>query len=97
LLQISVGSFATPGSRGADRMEDRHTLACPMERSCPEAHLMAVFDGHRGAEAAQFAADNLEDKLRDAWGATSAEAALKVLYLYIWIVCMLMPHPDQPA
>lgn len=60
-------------------MEDRHTLACPMERSSPQAHLMAVFDGHRGAEAAQFAADNLECRLRDAWGAESAEAALKVL------------------
>lgn len=59
-------------------MEDRHLLACPMEASCPPAHLMAVFDGHRGSEAAQYAVDNLECRLRDTWGDSSAEAALEV-------------------
>ncbi len=65
VLQLKVGVFATPGSRGADRMEDRHLLACPMDGSTPPAHLLAVFDGHRGAEAAQCAADKLECCLCD--------------------------------
>lgn len=41
------------------------------------AHLLGVFDGHRGAAAAEFAAEQLLEHLRGAWGAPSAEAALK--------------------
>ena len=41
------------------------------------AHLLGVFDGHRGAAAAEFAAEQLLGHLRGAWGAPSAEAALQ--------------------
>ena len=41
------------------------------------AHLLGVFDGHRGAAAAEFAAEQLLGHLHGAWGAPSAEAALK--------------------
>lgn len=77
-MQITAGSFATAGERGADRMEDRHCVACPMSAAEPEAHLLAVFDGHRGAEAADYAAANLETCLAKAWRCPSAEATLKV-------------------
>lgn len=78
-LQVTAGSFATAGRRGEDRMEDRHILVSPVADAEPASHLFAVFDGHRGAEAAHFAAAALEDRLRDSWARPSGEAALQVL------------------
>ena len=43
-----MGSFATAGRRGEDRMEDRHVIKAQFGGH-PDAHLLAVFDGHRGA------------------------------------------------
>lgn len=63
LLQVTAGSFATAGLRGEDRMEDRHVilegLAC-----CPSCHLLAVFDGHRGPQAAEYAAQHVMQQLQ---------------------------------
>ena len=42
-----------------------------------EAHLLCVFDGHRGAAAAEFAAEKVVAHLCGARGESSAEAALK--------------------
>lgn len=42
-----------------------------------EAHLLCVFDGHRGAAAAEFAAEQVLAHLVGARGEPSAEAALK--------------------
>jgi serine/threonine protein phosphatase PrpC len=47
-------------------MEDAHVLASPMAE-VPRAHLVAVFDGHRGAAAAQHAAVRLERYVTEAW------------------------------
>lgn len=61
--QVTAGSFATAGLRGEDRMEDRHVilegLAC-----CPSCHLLAVFDGHRGPQAAEYAAQHVMQQLQ---------------------------------
>ena len=51
--------------------------ASPSEELGGSACLLGVFDGHRGASAAEFAAEQLLEHLRVAWGAPSAEAALK--------------------
>lgn len=45
--EVTVGSFATAGRRGEDRMEDRHAIKAQFGGH-PDAHLLAVFDGHRG-------------------------------------------------
>ena len=58
-----LGSGSGPGSKDAEHGGG--------------AHLLGVFDGHRGAAAAEFAAEQLLEHLRGAWGAPSAEAALK--------------------
>ena len=53
-----VGWEASPGRRGADRMEDR-TIAC----SGPGVTLSAVFDGHNGDAAAEFCRVHIADVL----------------------------------
>ena len=67
-------------------MEDRLVVASPMAEQT-EAHLLAVFDGHRGAEAADFAASCLESRLRDMWGSPSAEDALKASHWQAVCLC----------
>lgn len=70
------GEYADAGMRGSQCMEDRHVLAVPL-RGLQRAGLLAVFDGHRGASAAETAAVTLPDALRQAWaGSPSPEAAL---------------------
>jgi len=49
-----MAAFATAGRRGLDRMEDRHVVAQELGAH-KNVHLVGVFDGHRGAEAAEFA------------------------------------------
>eukprot|EP00892_Ulva_mutabilis_P000404 jgi/Ulvmu1/10364/UM061_0047.1 len=70
------GEYADAGRRGAQCMEDRHVLAVPL-RGLSRAGLLAVFDGHRGASAAEVAAAMLPDALRQVWVfSASPEAAL---------------------
>ncbi len=59
-------------------MEDRHVVESPVDPSFPEGHLLAVFDGHRGSEAAEFSAQNLRAVLATTLGDSSGESCLKV-------------------
>ena len=62
-LQLTAGSFATAGLRGADRMEDCHVIREDLQGDSL-CHLLAVFDGHRGPQAAHFAAQHVEEVLQ---------------------------------
>ena len=76
------GAFATCGARGADKMEDRHVVQRDVG-GIAGAHVVAVFDGHRGFECAEFAKNRFVDALvarfarrvrdEDASSATNAE------------------------
>ena len=57
-IVLRVGVEATAGKRGADRMEDAHTLC-----SQPGVCLAAVFDGHGGDACARFAGEWLPSAL----------------------------------
>lgn len=88
-VSVSVGAFAAPGPR--DYMEDRHVIApdfhapgLPSSSSSGAAsggsgaggaHLLAVFDGHRGDEAAEFCARHLRETLVAALAAFSSGSA----------------------
>ena len=48
-------------------MEDRH-IVVPALGGHAHAHLFAVFDGHRGHEAAEFAMSHVERAVRSEWG-----------------------------
>lgn len=63
-LQLTAGVFATAGLRGDDRMEDRHVIREDLEGQAG-CHLLAVFDGHRGPQAAQYAAHHIPQVLQD--------------------------------
>lgn len=80
-----LGSGAAPDSPGED-LDDG-------------AHLLGVFDGHRGAAAADFAAEELLEHLRGAWGAPSAEATLKRAFVGLDTAFreaqVLMPAPAK--
>ncbi|XP_068666031.1 protein kinase and PP2C-like domain-containing protein [Aristolochia californica] len=67
---LSWGSFATCGRR--ETMEDTHFL---LPRICDEkdVHSFGIFDGHRGAAAAEFSARALPGFLQDL-GSTSSPA-----------------------
>jgi len=56
MVSVSLGSFASQGRR--DHMEDRHVVARDLNGQSG-VHLLAVFDGHRGAAAAEYAASGL--------------------------------------
>ena len=64
----NAGVFSTCGARGADKMEDRHVV-CNGVEGIEGAHLIGVFDGHRGAECADFAARNIAAALTSTWHA----------------------------
>lgn len=73
-LQLTAGVFATAGLRGDDRMEDRHVIREDLDGQAG-CHLLAVFDGHRGPQAAQYAADHTPQVLQDQLAtATPAQA-----------------------
>ncbi|KAL3150178.1 hypothetical protein ABBQ32_000038 [Trebouxia sp. C0010 RCD-2024] len=61
--QVTAGSFATAGLRGEDRMEDRHVIQEGLA-GCSNCHLVAVFDGHRGSQAAAYAAQHVVEQLQ---------------------------------
>ena len=63
-LQLKAGVFATAGLRGDDRMEDRHVIREELEGEAG-CHLLAVFDGHRGPQAAQYAAHHMPQVVHD--------------------------------
>ena len=64
----NAGVFSTCGARGADKMEDRHVV-CNAVEGIEGAHLIGVFDGHRGAECADFASRNIAAALTSTWHA----------------------------
>ena len=64
----NAGVFSTCGARGADKMEDRHVVCNGIE-GVEGAHLIGVFDGHRGAECADFASRNIAAALVSTWHA----------------------------
>ena len=74
VIQVTAGAFATAGLRGEDRMEDRHVIQEGLA-SCSGCHLLAVFDGHRGSDAAEYAAQHIVQQLQETLAASdSAEA-----------------------
>ena len=64
---FAAGAFSTPGARGADKMEDR-VVNHPRLGGFDHAQLFAVFDGHRGSEAAEFAMVNIASAVVSEWG-----------------------------
>jgi len=71
----SIGSFATAGARGEDRMEDR----CTVIRSLfglQHVSLAAVYDGHRGAACSEYLASNLERHLENRWSTSTSPGEL---------------------
>ncbi|KAL0786099.1 hypothetical protein Bca101_002345 [Brassica carinata] len=74
---VSCGSFATCGKR--ESMEDTHFL---MPHMCNEEniHLFAIFDGHRGAAAAEFSAKALPGLIQSL-SSTSVEEALSQAFV----------------
>lgn len=74
-MQLAAGAFATAGLRGADRMEDRHVISEALQ-GLSETWLLAVFDGHRGAEAAQYAAEHIVDTVQQQLHSNSPTHAL---------------------
>ena len=85
LPSVTAAAFETIGRREA--MEDAVLACSPLYPLPPEAesmskgqkpaHLFAVFDGHRGAGAALYAALSLRRHLRSVWeGSKSPEEAL---------------------
>ncbi|KAJ6756544.1 PROTEIN PHOSPHATASE 2C [Salix purpurea] len=71
--KLSWGSFATCGKR--ETMEDTHFL---MPHMCNEKdiHAFGIFDGHRGAAAAEFSARALPGFLQNTGSASSPRNAL---------------------
>jgi len=58
---IPIGSFATSGRRGTDKMEDRHSVvhwSLGIE-AISEITIVCVFDGHSGAGCAHFSNQRL--------------------------------------
>lgn len=80
-VQVSAGAYATAGLRGEDAMEDRHIVSTGLAPD-GQGTLLAVFDGHRGPQAAEFAAEHFESTLLRHWAAAgSAAQALVAAFL----------------
>uniref|UniRef100_A0A6U9R5F0 Protein-serine/threonine phosphatase n=1 Tax=Picocystis salinarum TaxID=88271 RepID=A0A6U9R5F0_9CHLO len=78
---VKVGSFETAGNRGEDRMEDRHVLAECLGGH-DDIHMVAIFDGHRGSEMAEFAQRHMLQTLRHYWHLPLDEA-LRHSFLFL--------------
>ena len=72
--EVPVGVFATSGARG-DAMEDRGLIIHQVCMS-DDVLVAAVFDGHRGAEASDFLAANLDRLLYKHWTDSTSAADL---------------------
>ncbi|KZV27374.1 hypothetical protein F511_02483 [Dorcoceras hygrometricum] len=70
---LSWGSFSTCGRR--ETMEDSHFLI-PNFCNEKDVHFFGIFDGHRGAAAAEFSAGALPEFLRTQISASSPSKAL---------------------
>ncbi len=80
--QVSTGVYETAGRRGEDCMEDRHILTELGGKG--RGALLAVFDGHRGPQAAEYARQHFEAELLRHWrGAGSAAGALAAAFLSV--------------
>ena len=76
--QVTAGAYETAGLRGEDSMEDRHlVVTAAAGRSDAGSALLAVFDGHRGAQAAEYARRHFLEHLGAQGAAPTAEAALR--------------------
>ena len=73
---MTAGAYETAGLRGEDHMEDRHVIMQALGDDAATS-LLAVFDGHRGPETAEFAAANLVAYLRSRWREDDPAAALR--------------------
>ncbi len=81
LPTAAIGSFATAGARGEDRMEDRCTIIRSLF-GLQHVSLAAVYDGHRGAACSEYLASSFERHLEQRWSAsTSAGELLKMALL----------------
>lgn len=83
-LQVTAGAYETAGLRGEDSMEDRHlvvTAATGRSGGIPGSNagsaLLAVFDGHRGGQAAEYARQHFLEHLGAQGASPTAEAALR--------------------
>lgn len=76
---VSCGSFATCGRR--ETMEDRHFLM-PRAWNEKDVHIFGIFDGHRGAAAAEFSAGALPGFLQ-AFCSTSSDPSTALVEAFI--------------
>ena len=81
-MQLTAGVFATAGLRGADRMEDCHVIRENLQDD-DQSHLLAVFDGHRGPQAAQYAAQHIVEVLQQQLQGRAPREALSTSFLSI--------------
>ena len=75
IVKVTAGVFATAGLRGGDRMEDFHVIEEQLGGQAG-GHLLAVFDGHRGFKAAQYAAQHIVQVLQQGLAALQPAQAL---------------------
>mmetsp|Transcript_35662 Transcript_35662/g.100954 ORF Transcript_35662/g.100954 Transcript_35662/m.100954 type:complete len:438 (+) Transcript_35662:245-1558(+) len=69
--RVTAGAYATAGARGDDKMEDRHVVLSSAGRPAGGGPVvLGVFDGHRGAEAADFVAQHLEAQVGAVWSSS---------------------------
>lgn len=71
----ALGSFATAGARGEDRMEDRCTIIRSLF-GLQHVSLAAVYDGHRGAACSDYVASNLERHIENKWSSSKSAGEL---------------------
>mmetsp|Transcript_30556 Transcript_30556/g.58856 ORF Transcript_30556/g.58856 Transcript_30556/m.58856 type:complete len:299 (+) Transcript_30556:504-1400(+) len=62
-LMKAVGVAENANLRHRARMEDRHVVKNPLVEGSTESSFIAVYDGHGGREAADFAAETLHKNL----------------------------------
>lgn len=72
---LSIGSFATSGRRGPDKMEDRHTVTTArLSDSGLCVTVIVVLDGHGGQGAASFAMRELGPAIHHELRSTAIDA-----------------------